>query len=545
MSTLAPKAPPAALPRSVLLFVLALYALNLLACALTRDFGFYFDDKLHAETLRVTFASGVPLPRYYHYPSLGYVISMFAALPSFAAHGFDAQAFAAELAEALRCGLLPPPRALLDARLAFAAVSYLALFWVALLSWRLSQSRLAACVAALVLALSFEFHYHARQWAPDAPMAQFACLSVMWAQQYATSRAKKQLYLSAIGAGLAAGTKFPGALALSSVGMAILAVEFAECAPGERLVALARSARAGLIALLLMIGTFLITTPGVIFDYDLVHAGVSMELRHYRAEGVAGPNYPYDVQAGFDHLIRLSLYLATQALSYRPMIAVALFSLAMFGLAWLMKRNRLAAAILLVLPCLYLPYFSYQRLLVVRNLEVMLPFLAVGFGLGAHALYAGSGTRARRYLWLAAFTLGLLWNLKFLVHADATVIGRKSIDIRAAVENWVDSNSEPVFLAPAARMLAASRTDAWLETGKLVDDPARASEVLCLPADFVQLLARTHLNIERLRANAPWIYRPLPEGPWEVNYSYYPTWRGDERALVIDSSYYRELAGLP
>ncbi|HUR26856.1 MAG TPA: glycosyltransferase family 39 protein, partial [Planctomycetota bacterium] len=253
MTTFAPLAPSAPLPRRVLVFLVVLYAVCVIACALTRDFGFYSDDKLHAETVRVTYESGVLLPRYYHYPSLGYVISLLASLPSFAAQGFDAQALAAELAEALRCGLLPPPRLVLDGRLAFAAVSDLALFWVALLAWRLSSSRLAACAAALVLASSFEFHYHARQWAPDAPMAQFACLSVMLAHQYATTRAKRHFFGAAVAAGLAAGTKFPGALALSALGVAILAVEVS--GDGSRLAAFARSARAGFLALLVLFAT--------------------------------------------------------------------------------------------------------------------------------------------------------------------------------------------------------------------------------------------------------------------------------------------------
>src|SRR5690242_11909971 len=99
MTLSAPLAPSAPLPRRVLVFLVALYAACVIATALTRDFGFYFDDKLHVEPVRVTWASGVLLPRYYHYPSLGYLISMLASLPSLAAHGFDRQALAAELAE--------------------------------------------------------------------------------------------------------------------------------------------------------------------------------------------------------------------------------------------------------------------------------------------------------------------------------------------------------------------------------------------------------------------------------------------------------------
>ena len=545
MSTLAPPAPPTPLPRSVLGFVIATYALSLLACALTRDFGYYFDDKYHVESLRITFASGVPLPRFYSYPSFGYVISLFVALPALAAHGFSSEALAGELGEALARGLVPPPPLLLDARLVFAAVSNLALFWVALLAWRLSKSRLAACAAVLALGLSFEFHYHARQWAPDVPMAQFACLAVLWAERFASSRTRKHLCYSALAAGLAAGTKFPGALALASVGVAILTVEFRSSAAGERWTALARSTRSGLLALAVLLGVFVLTTPAVIFDFDSLHAGVAKELRHYQAEGMAGPHHPYDVQAGWEHLQRLTLYLSTQALSYRPILAAALFTLALFGLVWLVRRDWRSAAILLVLPCLYMPYFSYQRLLLVRNLEVLLPFLAIGFGLGMHALLAGAGARGLRRAAALAFALALLCNAQFLLHADATILGRRSINIGATIERWVDASDEPVFLAPTARALTASRTEAWLAAGKLVDDPARAKEALILPADFEKMVALPDLPIERVRANRPWIYRPLPEGPWEVNYSYYPTWRGDERALVIDADYYREFAGLP
>ncbi|HUR27981.1 MAG TPA: hypothetical protein VM509_07335, partial [Planctomycetota bacterium] len=73
-------------------------------------------------------------------------------------------------------------------------------------------------------------------------------------------------------------------------------------------------------------------------------------------------------------------------------------------------------------------------------------------------------------------------------------------------------------------------------------DPSLAKEALCLPADLVKLAALAPPKTTRIRANRPGLYRPLAEGPWEVNYSYYPTWAGDGRPLVIDASYYRELA---
>src|SRR5688572_8484950 len=71
---------PSEMPRSVWFFVISLYVVCVAACVLTRDFGFYFDDKIHVGALRVTFESGVPLPRTYHYPSFSYLVSLVAAL---------------------------------------------------------------------------------------------------------------------------------------------------------------------------------------------------------------------------------------------------------------------------------------------------------------------------------------------------------------------------------------------------------------------------------------------------------------------------------
>ncbi len=535
---------PLPLPRGVWAFMIALYVICLGSSFLTRDFGFCFDDKIHIGALRATFESGVPLPRTYHYPSFGYLVSLFASVPSWAAHGFDRAAVAAELDAALAAGLLPPPRVLLDARMAFCALSYLALFWTGLLAWRLSASRLAACAAALALALSFEFHYHSRILAPDALMAQFVLLSVLCAQRYAHSARRRDLIGAAIAAGLAAGTKFPGALALIAVGVAALAIEFCGPAAVNRVRSFWRTVRSCALALAVLLGVFLLTTPGVLFDFELVAKDIAIELRHYRGEGSAGSHAPYAVVAGLDHLQRLAVYVAGQGLSHWIPVALFLFALGAFGAVQLARRDQLGAALLFAVPAIYVSYFVYQRLMVVRNFEVLLPFLAIAAGLGLRELAALRVARPIKIATLLAVALAFSWNTLFLVRADASVLDRKNLDTAAGLRSYVESSRETIFLAPRAREL--------LETGrlpagsarKLAADPHDARYVLVLQSDLADLLARPGFSKLDLRANWPGIYEPLPQGPWEVNFSYYPTWRGDPRALRITSEYYCRLAGL-
>jgi hypothetical protein len=532
------------LPRAVWAFAAGLYVVLVGACWLTRDYGYYFDDKLHVEAVRVTFETGVPLPRYYHYPSFSYLVSLLAAVPTWAGTGFDGRATAALLADALQRNLQEPtPRLVHDARALFAAVAHLGLFWTAAIAWRLSRSRLAACTAVLALGLSFEFHYHARIWSTDATMAQFALLSVLFALRYLESGRRRDFLLAAVVAGIAAGTKFPGAMALAAGGTAALALELRARPPAERLRALLAVTRSCLLGLLVLVVTFLLTTPGALVDGPMFRDHVAMELRHYRAEGSGGIHEPYGVDSGFDHFSRQVVYLAVQAFSYAPAGALCLFAFALFGVLHTARRSVVEALVVFSVPALYVAYFSYQRLMAVRNFEVLLGFLAVAAGVGVHALWTSGIPRALRATLLGAAALALAWNVQFLVHADRSILARRELDWGAELRAFVAASRKPLFLAPRARELAALDQHPGLDA-KLAFEPREASYVvLMMPFDLTGLVRGPGFRPGNVLANWPRVYQPLEAGPWEVNFSYYPTWAGDPRPVVVTARYYRTLLG--
>ncbi|HTF90241.1 MAG TPA: glycosyltransferase family 39 protein [Planctomycetota bacterium] len=467
---------------------------------------------------------------------------MLASLPSWAAHGFDRGAYAQELTEALQRALVPPPRVLLDARALFAALAYLALLWSGLLTWRLTHSRLAACIAAVALALSFEFHYHSRIWAPDAVMAQFVVLSVLCAHRYLESARMRDLIAAAVAAGLAAGTKFPGAMALAAGGVAALALQWSADSGAAKLRVLGRTAWICAIAMVAMVFVFLLTTPAVVFDTQLLLQDVQMELRHYRREGAASAHGPYAVDAGWDQLRRMAVYVAAQGLSYSICTALILFAVGILGAVHLARRDRTLAALLFAVPALYVAYFCYQRLMLVRNFQVLLPFLAIAVGLGVHALAQIRTPKLLRGGAFLAVALALGWNAQFLVRADISVAQRRSFDAPARLEEFIRASNEPLFIAPRALASLSATATAELAS-KIVTDPHAAERAVVLPADLTDLLAQPGFELDNLRANWPRLYQPLPAGPWDVNYAYYPTWRGDSRPLRITTEYYLAVTG--
>jgi hypothetical protein len=239
----------------------------------------------------------------------------------------------------------------------------------------------------------------------------------------------------------------------------------------------------------------------------------------------------------------MAVYVGAQALSYAPLIAGFLSVFAVLGAVALARRDRRATAVVLAVPLLYLAYFTLQRVLFVRNLEVLLPFMAVAFGLGVRGGLALGLSRAVRLAGAASLLAALGWNAVFLAQADRSIARRGSVDLPSALADFVASAGEPVFLAPRVLQALGARADALVAAGNAVTDPRAAREALVLPADLAALVARPGSSAADVRANWPGIYEPLKEGPWEVNYSYYPTWKGDARPLRIATEYYLTLAG--
>ena len=185
----------------------------------------------------------------------------------------------------------------------------------------------------------------------------------------------------------------------------------------------------------------------------------------------------------------------------------------------------------MVVPLLYIVYMATNRVLIVRNLLILVPFIttlvAVAVDKIAH-LFRSATVRVAIPV-AAAILLAFNWPT-FLLAAWSM----HDLD----VESWRKSIADYVAEHPGKRFAVSPRIAALL-----LEQPERRPAVtVFLPERsdaYIYVLGEHHARIAN-RRNA---YRVVA-GPNDVDLDYYPTWLGLERVVVVDGAVAGLLTGL-
>lgn len=478
------------------------------------DFGRHWDERVHEANARHAIEERTVLPARYTYPGVPHLLTLASIAPEVLAVRDDA----GRAALAKRVGT---PWFSLRVRGVFLVASSLAIVFVYLLVlvWRGSVPE--AMVAACALGFSWEATYHMRFIAPDALMTALATLAMIFVMRAHASSdergAHRSIALAAISAGLACAAKYPLAL----VALPVLAV--------------ARLRRSSVpIALGLLALAFLGTTPGAIlepgkfWDHVLIQADAYSRLR---SEKPGSQLYSYRITPGPAHALRALDYLAGTFLSHTPAIAFAMAGLALVGAVALVREERRnVVAVFGVFPLVYLSYMSLQRIMVVRNLLPLGPFLAVLVARGVAFLFAR--LPALRTIFASAVALAFAANAFWLFHAAGTIKDRHT-------DRFVRELAYGIEGRPAERYLLSPRIAGDMRKARGVL-PANASED---PSATADLMAVT--TLEALDPNAWPGNRRQPAirryGPLPINLDYYPNWSGDPTIAVLPMPLARSL----
>src|ERR1051325_2959977 len=181
------------------------------------DFGFHWDEMpFHVTPMRSAVESGILLPRAYIYPSFEKWVLLWATLPAGLHAALETNLNPTSVQKAM-VAAFDAPGYLLSARSLFIVISSLGIVWVYAAARALGMKWWVALVAASGLGLSWEFAYHARFAVADGSLVQFTALTLFMLALYIRHKRPLWLYASAIAAGLATGTKYPGVFLLIPV----------------------------------------------------------------------------------------------------------------------------------------------------------------------------------------------------------------------------------------------------------------------------------------------------------------------------------------
>lgn len=488
------------------------------------DFGHHWDEIRIIDSISGSIRSGTILPGWYNYPSLSYCLALACITPeAISAVGEARKVIDTEVDKSAKkehlngiaqdlADISTGTDFTLRVRTLFSIITLLSVVWVYLFVFRWRRSWPEALLAGGLLALSWEVHYHSRWIAPDGVLMQFVALSILTLFLASTGGRRRWMWIvvSTLVAGLACGTKYTGGLLI----VPVLIVSFRAARESGR------STRAimGQVILPLMLlfcAIFFITTPGAAlqpfrFSYDVLN-----EMRHYRTG-----HGEHTIAPGSVHAARMISYLSLSAFSRYWPLALLVFLGGVGGTAYCIRRDRGMMVILLLVPAVYFLYMCTQRVMIVRNLLLLMPYLAI---LGARGLVSAAGSipvRAGQVALGTACALMIVVNGAWLFSATQSIINRDSIDHGRSMSKYLAAHPDDTFFFSrgAYEALAPGERDRENVT-KTADEAERF------------MIMTTDLGV--WYGNRFSVFE-IVSGPFEVNLDYYPSWKGDPRVFVVD-----------
>lgn len=465
------------------------------------DYGYHWDEPKLLESVRVSVYEGLYLPTFYHYPSMSHNLGVMAALPEILSNidrnHLNELVFHGHIA----AFQLDHHSLTLRTRLLFLTITSLTIVWVygLMVSWR--GSVWLALLSSCIVAFSWEAAYHARWIAPDSILMQFGALWLLGVvQAYRQPERRQWLWSSVIVAGLATGTKYPAGLLLL---------------PTLVLCYWQTHSRTTLIKAMFVFGlTYLITTPGTVLQPFKFWNQVEFEIWHY-----SFGHSKQTISAGLEHLLKAIEYVSTVQLSHFPMIAVTLAGLSVVGIVRLWRESHRLFVLIGLFPLSYLLFMSLQRAMLIRNLLILVPFLAVYAGLGVDWLRGISNSKWHRVFGMGGLIVMLSMNALWLIYTAQSITNRHTEAYINDLRIWTAQYPNVTYYA-TSRVLDVLDDDV---PANVTTELAEADEVLVYLSEIQE--------VEPMPANIPRLFS-WQFGSWEANVDYY-TWDGDDKILLI------------
>ncbi len=319
-----------------------------------------------------------------------------------------------------------------------------------------SPAVLAAPLGALFLAVAFLSVQCAHYCTVDSLMALLTTATVLFALQTYRSMRARDAIVCGVCAGLAAGTKYTGALALAPLALGALLcpsrpLDTGEVASGPR-GSIPGGTRVHALALAALgavasVPAFLVAMPYAALQPGRLIEALRYEGHHYATgnttQFAAGPNtFGWNLE-----------------FLYYTGLGPGLSLMALFGLAWVVARvvrpgppgeggpeRRCRELLLITYPVVVMVFLARYVVRFDRNLLPVLPFAAVLAGVYAQATWEAVSRARRRWLvrvgqgaWVAAVALSVLYPLSRDIVFDWQILKPHT---RRQLKQWIREQPE-------------------------------------------------------------------------------------------------------
>lgn len=489
--------------------IVLLYTYSLVAGYFSLDFGFHWDEPVHFQIVKDALSSQTYLPQgFYDYPSATFSLALIARVSQRALTvvgfqqddlGFYLMGRAIFMTITLAGGLF-----------LFASVRRLG-------------SNLGGILAATIYMFSWQIIYHSRWIAPDGLLASATCLFLLaLVIRWRPDAHGWVRFLPFVAAGVAAGTKYQGGFLL--IGALVAEVVWSR-RDGFQSLIIVRRIGASLLAFLI---TFVVMTPGSLLQPLKFLTAVVGRSDHYHGDhGTHLGAYSEVVTPHSAFAIALARSIVLDMPSVWGPISLLLSLLSLFGAVALWKRDKLLAIAVLASPLLFFIYSSTFSVFIIRNFLLFLSFSALLAGLGLSFIAESVKKRWLTVLLIALVGTFILFSARELWLDAVSVKNRGRHQVAELVAARVNDigKSECIHSSTTINSLLS-------EQGFT---PEFGERITSQPESF--LLLSRQFAVDAPVTLSEW---PGTESRWfdvlgshEVDFSEYPRWSGDVRALML------------
>ena len=472
------------------------------------DFGYHWDEPLQLVLVNQSISSATLLPSgFYNYPSMTYLLSVIAEFPQIIQRIWSSQ-------------LLTENDFTLRVRTLFLVVSSFGGVWVFAAVRRLSGS-LVAVIAGSVYLFSYHYAFHSRWIAPDAILAQFCALFLFsLIVAYDKSWSPRNIYILFVVAGLAAATKYQGALLIFTSVVLVVVLGRREC---QAISSLIKRVVSGISLSLI---TFLLVTPGALLEFRSFIDDIQYESVHYQTgHGAFAGAFPYDVHSSLRYLLLIGRYVVLDLPSRSNFLSVAVILSAAVGFAVLWRLDRLLTIVVAIPPSILILYFSFQTVFIVRNFLFLWPFIIFLGGIGLGKLFSSTIPLVRIVSIFLSLAV-LIYGATFLVVAAQTIQqGSAEVGAKSLRDTVINNPSRNYALSPQADQLLTTFFSK-LPTNIKADFNSGDSVVITL-SQLRDGLSKVEIWPATGTAGFE-VY-----GAEDIDFNYYPTWSGGDRFIVL------------
>lgn len=390
-------------------------------------------------------------------------------------------------------------------RLLLLMMSAIALIILFRAVFELRKNPWDAFMAVAIMGGSWEVLYHSVRLRLDSVVMFFGVLVIFGLVKIKSgSRKERWLVFSAAMAGLAAGSKYTGALLFIPVVVAFLLLF-----PGFSL-------RKKVFWMAIVVAafsvSFVLTTPGIIFDGTAFLSGIRYQKDQYA--GFNSNHTFFQINSKFEYLQQIFGYVALALFSSNHVFSLIIAVSILIGTVEIFRAHRNMGFVLLSFPISYVALFCFQKLFYVRNFMVLVPFLAILSSIGFSSVYQyfhGSFWKKGMLL-----TMGMIisWNLIWMIQAGERTGKGFRQNVGEQFVSYANSHpNERFILSNGIRKKISSMGMIGERTiGKGYSSHGNG-RLVTTPREFLS----SNRGSYRFGCIEKWF------GPYLANYNYYPT----------------------